>query len=433
MSRTSRSRGSSPLILVRGLAAVSLAAALVGCSAAMPSANPASAGTPASAPATTSASTPTPMPSPTATPGPLDVAWSRSADPATPTAGDWQSMEQPTWTRLGDTFVMAVGTQGDESGPRIWLSEDALHWRAVTVDPASDQSVSVQAVTTGGPGLVAIGEVAGSTDDVPSRTLWTSPDGVSWTRSADTGLTDGQLWLLDATARDAVVYDEAGAQVTAYAGPAWTGGDPLTIVDTAGVLTAFVGDTPGQPIGVWASGGASGWTQVATMPGADGGNVLRAAHGPAGWVAFGCDADCSSLVSWTSTDGVTWLVTPDAPMDEVTAIVADQAGFVAVGQRITGLGCAVGEGEIFGETWTSSAGRTWRQMPDQPEFDRASIHTLLVSGRTLFGLGATWPADGAPTSTAWSYDLPDASSDDGLSPTPAPVATPSPSGEGCGG
>jgi len=68
-------------------------------------------------------------------------------------------------------------------------------------------------------------------------------------------------------------------------------------------------------------------------------------------------------------------------------------------------------------------------MPDQSMFKRASMHGLIVAGRTLYGLGLTWPADGSPRSTAWSAPLP---ADSVVDTSPTPTPDPSPSHVGCG-
>ena len=69
-------------------------------------------------------------------------------------------------------------------------------------------------------------------------------------------------------------------------------------------------------------------------------------------------------------------------------------------------------------------------MADQSSFNHASIHALILSGRTLYGLGLTWPTDGSPRSNVWLATLPDDSAVD-TSPTPKPSA--SPQHGGCGG
>lgn len=116
-------------------------------------------------------------------------------------------------------------------------------------------------------------------------------------------------------------------------------------------------------------------------------------------------------------------------IDSVNGIVADDSGFIAVGQRVTGLGCAVGDSEIFGETWTSPDGRSWHKMKEQAQFNRASIHVGIVENGTLFGLGIRFPsAEDGPVSTVWTAPLPN----DDIAAAPAPGPTPKPAHAGCG-
>ena len=132
---------------------------------------------------------------------------------------------------------------------------------------------------------------------------------------------------------------------------------------------------------------------------------------------------------WTSADGITWKAIAALVVDGGNALIADQAGFVIVGERVTGLGCAVGDSEIFGETWTSSDGRTWHKMPEEAQFNHASLHLLIAEGRTLHGLGLSYLASGAPRSTVWTATLPD----DSATTAPASTPTPAPSAStGCG-
>jgi len=120
----------------------------------------------------------------------------------------WTSEDGLTWTRVphdeavfggpgfqwmssvaagGPGFVI-VGWDGttDESVAAVWTSEDGLTWSRVPHDETVLGGPGRQwmtSVTAGGPGLVAVG----FSDDGPdgSRTraaVWTSPDGLAWSR-----------------------------------------------------------------------------------------------------------------------------------------------------------------------------------------------------------------------------------------------------------
>lgn len=378
---------------------------------------------------------PTPSPTPTATPappaGPLTVTWHRAADPATPKAGDWEDLDgtqNVPWTKLGDLYVLPLNTENSGKAAQVWISSDALHWTRQTLPSDTGETLSVGAVTVGGPGLVAFGK--NMSGDSPTDAFWTSVDGRDWSRVATSGLTPGQDWLLKATADGHVSFNASPVDVTTYDGLLNDTYDFRTIVDDAGALTAFeTAPDNSHPVGIWQASGSAAWRRVGDLPSSNGGTVLQAVHGPRGWYASGCGVDCAKGLAWISSNGLTWQGAKVPQLALEQGLIADAAGYIAVGARITGLGCAVGSGEIYGETWTSSDGRTWRRMPDQSSFNHASIHALFLSGRTLYGLGLTWPADGSPKSTAWSATLPDDSSVD-VSPTPKPSAPPK--NQGCG-
>ncbi|HEX7473088.1 MAG TPA: hypothetical protein VF323_08390 [Candidatus Limnocylindrales bacterium] len=381
-------------------------------------------------PSPTSAPTPTPTPAPTPVRGPLTIAWHRSAAAATAKAGDWGDMAgrvNLTWTKFGDLFVVPVDTAASEAGPQIWISHDALTWQKATIRPAG-KLFSVSAVTLGGPGLIAIGSDLNG--DSPTDAFWTSTDGLVWNRAKTSGLTPGQDWLLRVTENGYVTWASGVVDVSQYKGPRLDTEQEPRLVASGGSLTAFVNPSDTKhPVEVWTSSGTAGWQQAGVVVKSDGATVLSAAQGAHGWFAIGCGTDCTDTAGWTSSDGIVWQSVDASTVDGANVLVADQAGFVIVGERVTGLGCAVGDSEIFGETWTSSDGRTWHKMPEEPQFNRASMHVLIVEGRSIFGLGLSYTAGGVPKSAVWTATLPI----DSVTTAPASTPTPAPSASaGCG-
>ena len=435
--------------VIAALAVIVAAIAFTSCSSANPSPTPGASGSsvPTSAGASGSPATGPSGASPAGSPaspgasgplGPLVIAWQAAPGPATPETGNWYAMAGGfgiSWTKLGDLYVMPLDTEGYDSGamagPQIWLSTDLIHWHNAKVPHTADQLLSVSAATLGGPGLVAIGDDWNGDSPVPIA--WTSTDGETWKQvdEKDSGLTAGQLWLLHATANGNVSYGAGAVDVTKFQG---THIDPDTysaIVESDGNLTAFVDpDDDSHPIAVWQSSGTAPWHQVGTIDSSNGATVLNAVHGPHGWFASGCAPECANPTAWTSADGVAWQPVAVPVGDNINALIADQSGFVAVGERITGTSCAVGESEVFGETWASTDGQIWRQMPDETQFDHASIHALIRKDRSLYGLGIHWNSDETAVSSAWSATLPADSVDTGPAPTPSPVSTAPPGG--CG-
>ena len=111
---------------------------------------------------------------------PDGTTWTRVPDnDAVLGGGGIQSVSAVAWT--GDRFV-AVGLEDDDAA--VWISTDGTGWERVA-DPGGMfgggiGSTAMRAVTTGGPGLVAVG--SGWAVDRPAVVVWTSPDGVAWTR-----------------------------------------------------------------------------------------------------------------------------------------------------------------------------------------------------------------------------------------------------------
>jgi hypothetical protein len=197
-------------------------------------------------------------------------------------AAVWTSTDGLTWTRLPDTaeirpagvgafmeaitsggpgFVAVGGIHGDDDDAAVWTSADGSTWTRVPDDGTlfggpGDQSM--RAVTAGGPGLVAVGYDT-STDEVGAA-VWTSPDGLSWTRIPSTlEVFDGS----DARGMWGVTAD----------------GDGLVAVGAVGNGSA-----------IWESADGSVWTRVPQNDGefdADGGVIHGIAHAGPGLVAAG--------------------------------------------------------------------------------------------------------------------------------------------------
>ena len=358
---------------------------------------------------------------PSTQPVSLAVSWHKPAS-ATPAVDGWTTLpysqvRPPVWTQLAGRYVMAVDTMANpELGPEIWISGDALQWTRASVGAehpegaeGEDVSVTVEAVSIGGPGLVAKGEIAGN--DWFTPVLWTSTDGLAWDQVAgDAGLSPGQRWLLDRAANGDVVFAGGPADVSRYEGPpidfapfgSQTDVESLhVVVGEDGTVTAFLkADDVTHPIEIWRAGGTEAWHKIGTIAKSEQSLVWRVAVRPKRWILL------ASSASWTSSDGIAWK--PGAGPDTIiNDLIVDATGFIAVGERMTGTGCAVADWEIYGETWTSVDGRTWQKMPDTPGFNRASIQRLILKDRTLVGLGLAWTGEAVPVPTVWTVTLPE--------------------------
>jgi len=243
------------------------------------------------------------------------------------------------------------------SGPGIWRSKDGRAWERMPVDlgPSSDRYLlpPIAAIAAGPQGYVIVGhaidrEAAGS--KISGRAAaWTSPDGVDWTRAADTDEMDvgpchqtsetaecGGMRAVVATAAGYVAVGQArtGLAFDRTRPAAWTSPDGLTWTRAdAGRFKGWLsGVTSGGPgvvaVGTIcqpdctgpASGGVAatsadgtGWTS-APVPGAAG---LRAVAGNGPLFALGLSSDedyaVTELQLWRSHDGINWLREPGLP------------------------------------------------------------------------------------------------------------------------
>ena len=114
----------------------------------------------------------------------------------------------------------------------VWTSVDGLSWSRVPHDETvfggeGDQSMT--GVAVGGPGLVAVGH--DGTGDAATAAVWTSVDGLGWTRVPD----------------DEAVFDAEGAQ---WVGSVAVGGPGLVAV------------VEGSAEGVWASVDGLTWSRI---------------------------------------------------------------------------------------------------------------------------------------------------------------------------
>jgi hypothetical protein len=337
-------------------------------------------------------------------------------------AGVWTSSDGRAWTRVPDdevfggtgTTVMtavtaggpglvAVGFElqgGNLGDAAVWISDDGLSWSRITDQQTAlggPNDERLWAVTSGGPGLVAVGyERPAEVYDESLAAVWVSPDGRSWSRiSDDTGafsVAEGQM-MSDVTAGGPGLVAVGSVETTASA--VWTSPDGL----------------------VW---NAVQDPEALSEPGAP--PMGRVATGGPGLIATG--AMCSSGPDdepctwtggvWTSPDGTDWTrrtadeVGGEAPM--MNDLVTVGSSVIAVGSAPPESGQAVGFRSV-GAAWTSSDGIAWQRVPDDEVFrgaDRVELRSVAASEAGLVAVGAliTVPDDGPWSSTAAVWTSP---------------------------
>jgi hypothetical protein len=127
-----------------------------------------------SAPTTLAESVPTTLPDP-----PSSFTWSRVPhDEAVFGGARGQRMSSVTVGGPGLVAVGSVGNDGDDgdANAAVWASVDGLTWSRVPYDEAVFGGSTMNSVAAGGPGLVAVGS------DGRFAAVWTSVDGITWSR-----------------------------------------------------------------------------------------------------------------------------------------------------------------------------------------------------------------------------------------------------------
>ena len=292
-----------------------------------------------------------------------------------------------------------------QSQVALWRSNDGITWTRLSVDATVFERSLVNQVVATPSGLVAWGwtgqpvctgqGVSTSCGPTPLM-VWTSPDGLSWTRIAQTTTFKGATIVgLTASARGLVAAGYLGwsqpMMWTSETGASWQQASlPKAMFEGAHfsdvratavgyVLAGSIGGTaPGTGIsgGVPASPGSAGiaaawwssdgraWVNARVQGTGSTAASLGTVHeGSTGLIALGVATSGRQGSAWTSSDGKTWqqiglayyggLPAPTGiPTLPAPGIADDGTHMVAYGNAPTGLGM-----------WTSSDGATWLALP----------------------------------------------------------------------
>jgi hypothetical protein len=394
--------------------AVVLALLVMGCSSGTtePAADPTQPVEPATAtaptdpaePATTAGATDVTVPTDTVASPKGPFRWER-VDPADETIPGGMAA-----VVAGGPGLVAVGVDGSggDYDAAVWTSSDGYVWERVAHDEAvfgGAEDQIVRGLAVGGPGFVATGfDASGGDRDMA---VWTSPDGRVWTRVADAEGVFGGPGDQDAVGvvatDDTVVavgyeQDENGDQnVAVWTSPdgiAWTriphdeavfGGEgsqsmgAVTHGDSGFVGVGYDAEVFGSPPdrsvdfdgAVWLSPDGTNWSRVSHDEVIFGGDdwqlIGTVTASAAGYVALGGTEENSEydVRVWTSTDGADWVrAAPDeaelggAGEQIVQDVVASDIGFLAVGRDASG-------GDDDAAIWLSTDGLAWTQLDSE--------------------------------------------------------------------
>jgi hypothetical protein len=308
-------------------------------------------------------------------PGLVAVGKSHPDRPETPLAV-WTSVDGVDWSRVphdeavfggpdkqwmwsvtaGGPGLVAVGaaSSGTDEDAAVWTSVDGITWSRVPHDQAVFGGATMLSVTVGGPGLVAVGNSkSGGPDSVAA--VWTSVDGVTWLR---------------------VPHDEAvfGGPDEQWMNEVIVGGPGLVAVGTDG--RGAWDNNGGLVAAVWTSVDGVTWSRVphdeAVFGQPDGASpaMIRVAAGGLGLVAVGSSNDNRAVV-WISVDGIAW---SRIPLDE--GIFGDGGFIFDLTAGGPGL-VAIGNSNSVATAFTSVDGITWSKVP---LLDEAGDPALFYAG-----------------------------------------------------
>ena len=383
---------------------------------------------------------------------------------------------------------VAVGFGGSEGGLEAFRSTDGISWAAVAaIDPLNKAGVADIAAGEAGRRFAAVGSWADG--EYGRAAAWVSDGSGGWTRATDgqdfatssgSGGTlmsavtwgqsrwvaggmewgegvgeDGVIWTSpDGVSWSRVTLPDPGREITDVI----AGGPGFVAVGSA-ESTAADGMTRGWS-GVWTSVDGTIWARVPDSPAFADAVIQRVVTGGPGLVGIGYAVDATGVfvpVTWSSRDGLSWTKEP-APADPnpwtivegplqgriMTGVAATPNGFVAVGLEF-GLNS---RNLHRAAVWTSADGRSWARVPNDAVFDggqdssaRFGMRTVYLIGNRLIASGSTpagptlWisppepgklPGQGSFVPAPESQGPPPEPSQQGATPaeTPAPAMPP---------
>lgn len=294
----------------------------------------------------------------------------------------------------GPSGIVAIGFANDRTfdglGVAIWRSSDTRTWQRAQVEPALF-SARVAAVAAGPQGYVIVGYVIGAGPRARAA-AWTSPDGVTWTRAADSA--DMAVGPCLDTGEEP---DCGGMRAVVATGSGFVAvGDART--GTAGKAI--------QPA-AWTSGDGLTWERADVGGDERKGSLSGVTTGGPGLVAVGNIEDRG--LAATSVDGSFWSVKP-------TGAPALQ-DIASVGERVFALGVLNQGVEPRAELqlWRTDDGVAWQRVTGLPSIpDALSYRSVDVAAASDRAVVVGWveavEATGADVSRNFSYASPPSAS-----------------------
>jgi hypothetical protein len=285
----------------------------------------------------------------------------------------WGWAGQPVCTGQG------AGTTCEPRPVMIWTSPDGLSWTRIA-DASMFSGATIDGVTMGPQGLLAVGDTGWN-----SPAIWVSTSGATWQRLA----------LPSATFKDAH-FSAVRATATDYVLGGSTGGNPPS---SGGIQPPSTGIAAAW----WSSDGRT-WTKAAVQrSGGLGTSLGTISVGASGMVAVGSASGGNGATAWTSTDGRTWqpiapsyfgapAASPGIPTLPLFRVVDDGRHLIAIGLA----------DQLVLRMWISSDGIAWKPLTfssntgEIPSWPGANSTTYagafaVPGGLVVIGNQDSWP------------------------------------------
>lgn len=323
------------------------------------------------------------------------------------TADDQDSLSQGAVHPLAvvdiGSRMVAVGAACDDPErscpvrPAVWTSDDGAIWTRVPHQATVFGSVGgMHDVIVTDAGVMAVGTVCDARSCQPA--VWTSPDGLNWTRTWVGAATDLGPFLRRDPTQSVSLADQIDPDVFVEGVPfledgagllveSWNGDGIRTqvayphmrsvVVGPDGLLVAVgvaCDDATTCAAAVWTAADANKWERIPhdTVVFQDKTSMHSVAFGASGFVAVG--AQQNGGVVWTSLDGHTWAEVPGRRGTFASATLSDVvvwgSGYVAVGNHPVG-GPRICCPKV--PVWVSPDGQSWSTTTELGAFHLLSV------------------------------------------------------------
>ncbi|HYI21592.1 MAG TPA: hypothetical protein VEX62_03050 [Candidatus Limnocylindrales bacterium] len=277
----------------------------------------------------------------------------------------WQQTVEPQFVNVSPLMVAAMGssdfmvgllrtcpdfsdepcTEPPEAGHGIWRSTSGGAWERLPIPLSMQNALSLDEVVVGSDRLAIPGT---SGDESEAATLWTSPDGTTWTESTDLAGLDPidtlaagppgfvAFGTVLAANEDFVTVHGAtsadGVQFSPINVPAPINAAIVSsVAGTTGMSAVGYGDNEEFEVSATALYSADGtsWVAAADTDGSFGNSgMLEVLEVPSGYVALGFtpsadDFAVQDSTSWISSDGRSWRAL--APIGDASAVLTSAA------------------------------------------------------------------------------------------------------------